>query len=78
METKPYILLFPIELDREIVESINGNTYSEEEVTNLIIKHRRFVGDILKFDLHEFSMAVNDQEIDVLTESWIAYVNITQ
>lgn len=78
MKTKPFILVFPIEEERDEVENYNGNVYTRQEVIDIITKHRRYVGDILMFDLDEFVSGVNNQDIDILTESWICHVNIIE
>lgn len=78
MKTKPFILVFPVETERDDVETFNGNVYTKEEVIEIIKKHNRYVGDILLFDLDEFVTAVNEGDLDVLSESWVTYVNIIE
>lgn len=79
MKTKPFILVFPVEADRDEVENLNGNVYSQKELNDLLKDFENELGSTIDtFDLENFVTAVNEGELDVLTESWLATVNVIE
>ena len=79
MKTKPFIVVFPVDVDKDEVDNINGNTYTQPELDKeLSIIEKQFGVTIDTFGLDNFVHAVNEQNIDVLTESWIAHVNVIE
>jgi hypothetical protein len=81
MKTKPFILVFPIEVERDEVESMSGNVYTQKDLDGILSQFEiqyNLQEDILLFDLSDFEDAVNNQEMDILTESWIVHVNVIE
>ncbi len=79
MKTKPFIIVFPVDADRDEVENLNGNVYTQKELNDLVSEYKKEIGqDVYYYDLDEFTEGVNNQDFDVLTESWIAYVNVIE
>ena len=78
MKTKPQILIFDVDADRNEVESLESNVYSKDEINKIISDYRKQGINVFMYDLSEFTSGVNNQDIDVLTESWITYINLIQ
>ncbi len=79
MKTRPVILVFPVEADKDEVTNLNGNVYTQPELTDLLIEFEKNLDwDIQTYDLDDFVTAINEGELDVLTESWIAHVNVIE
>lgn len=85
MKTKPFIVVFPSDVNKEDVENLNGKTLSQTELDKELksieadcVDRTSFRCDINTYDLDSFTYGVNEQDIDVLTESWIAYVNVIE
>jgi hypothetical protein len=81
MKTKPFILVFPVEVERGDVEAMSGNVYTQKDLDGILSQFEiqyNLQEDILLFDLSDFEDAVNNQEMDILTESWIVHVNVIE
>jgi len=76
MNTKPFILIFPVDANRNEVENLTGGTYTKGQIEKIIVDAHDNGFEVIYIDLDEFVNGVNNQDFDILSESWITYVNI--
>lgn len=80
---KKVIVIIPVDYhnSRKVCELIENTTYSNfDELDKVLIEHglNGVEGEIMFFEISEFMDAVNNQELDILTDSFISYVNINE
>jgi hypothetical protein len=79
MET--HIVLLPVEYNnsRKVCEAIQNQKYKTISEALVVITSKleiESLSDILIYDMNTFMDAVNDQDLDVLTEFFMSYITI--
>jgi hypothetical protein len=79
MET--HIVLLPVEYNnsRKVCEAIQNQKYKTISEALVVITSKleiESLSDILIYDMNTFMDAVNDQDLDVLTEYFMSYITI--
>jgi hypothetical protein len=78
---KIYVVIIPVDYhnSRKICEFLENQTFNSMEEFSEKIKEygiKGEYGDVLMYGLSDFMDGVNNQELDVLTDSFITYVKI--
>lgn len=78
---KIYVLIVPVEYNnsRKICEFLQNQKFKNKDEFEITIKGYGLngdYGDILMYNLSDYMDGVNNQELDILSDSFITYIQI--